>query len=258
MIRQCVSRIGLPAVCVAALLLWVGTAPAQRGGGGGHGGGGGGGHASFAGGGHAGSFSQGGGSWHGGNSWHNGNFHHDDHFGHHDHDRFFFGFGVGYPYWGWGYGWPYTYGWPGYYGGYYGPYYDDPYYYAPSINSAYPPAADYYAGPSSPAPALATGPVTPGSTPNPNVAHLRVMVPADAKVWFEDEQTGQNGPARYFTSPELALDKEYVYQIKAEWQEDGHAVSRERRVMLHAGDWITVDFNRTSKGETLPPPKATN
>jgi uncharacterized protein (TIGR03000 family) len=241
MIRQCLSRIGLPALALAGLLTWVGSAAAQRGGGGG------GGHAS--GGGHP---SGGGSAWGG----HAGGYHGD----HYYHDRFFFGFGFGYPYYGWGWpGYGYGYGWPGYgyYGGYYGPYWDDPYYYAPSPASAYPPTADYYSAPSSPAPALSTTPPAPsGQGENPNVAHLRVIVPANAKVWFEDEQTTQAGPARYFTSPQLALDKDYVYVIKAQWQEDGHTITRERRVMLHAGDWITVDFTRTSREETLPPPKA--
>jgi uncharacterized protein (TIGR03000 family) len=255
MIRQCLSRMGPAALSLAALFVWVGAGLAQHGGGGhgggGHGGGGGG-HAaaSFAGGGHAGSFHSGGGSWG------HGDFHHGD-FGHHDHDRFFFGFGYGYPFYG--YGWPYYgYGWPGYYGYYggYGPSWDDSSYYALPTGRAYLPA-DYYAGSNlSTVPAPGRPAVPPGV--NPNVAHLRIMVPANAQVWFEDEKTDQSGPARFFTSPDLALDKEYVYQIKAEWQEDGRKVSRDRRVMLHAGDWITVDFNRTAKGETLPPPRATN
>jgi uncharacterized protein (TIGR03000 family) len=94
-----------------------------------------------------------------------------------------------------------------------------------------------------------------GAMPDPSQAHLRIFVPADAKVWVEDVVTTQTGSTRYFTSPQLSGDKEYVYHMKAQWQKDGRSVSREQQVTIHAGDWVTVDFNQLPQGGAPPRPQ---
>jgi uncharacterized protein (TIGR03000 family) len=260
-------------IAAAALLFAAGPAMAQHQGGGGHGGGGhgggghsgdhgggfhGGGHSAFHGGGH-GSFHGGGfhassgfhggghssfhggvshfhaGSFHGGfhDGFHHGGFNHGfRHFGYYP--RFYGGFGYGYPY----------YGGLGYYPYDYYPYYGGDYY-APSsydylglndYDNVTPPAysPSYFppdGGPSAVAPA-------------DNTAHVRVIVPAGAEVWFDGTKTSQTGGTREFVSPPLLPDTNYSYEVRARWMDNGAPVDQTRRVIVRAGALTTVDFTR--------------
>jgi uncharacterized protein (TIGR03000 family) len=239
------------AVTASALLLFVAQS-GLAGGGGGHGGGGhgGGGH---GGGGHAGGFSHGGsahagfsgnpGSFHGSN-FHDGNFH-DGHFhdGHFHGNNFFLGVGF-YPWWGWG-----GYGWGG---GYYGAgWYDYPGYYSNYGNGYYTTASNYYDYQSAPSDNATTS-----STAQPlsaNAVALRIFVPEDAKIWIQGEATKQQGPVRFFESPELTPGMQYTYDIRAQWTEGGKLLEKTKRVPLHAGDRLTVSFTQTP----APPRPAT-
>jgi uncharacterized protein (TIGR03000 family) len=107
----------------------------------------------------------------------------------------------------------------GYYYGYYG---------APTYN--FMPSADYSYG------AL--------SRPQDNAAHIRLIVPADAKVWFGKSATQQTGAVRWFESPELTPGKDYVYDVKATWTENGKAVTRTRQVDVRANSITAVDLTR--------------
>ncbi len=119
---------------------------------------------------------------------------------------------------------------PAYYGGSSAPIASSPYYYgapsyasAPSANSSY---IAYY-------PSL------------DNAAHVRLIVPADARVWFDDEATKQGGEIRNYASPALMPDRQYVYEIKARWRDkDGQEVARTRRVNVSPNANVTVDLTR--------------
>jgi uncharacterized protein (TIGR03000 family) len=109
---------------------------------------------------------------------------------------------------------PSYYSSPSYYGGY-------PYAIAPDYSyGAYAPAAD-------------------------NLARVRVMVPADAKVWFDGKATRQDGTDRRFESPALTPGRIFSYEVKAQWRDkDGKEVTRSRRVDVSANANVTVDFTR--------------
>jgi len=148
-----------------------------------------------------------GGGGHGGGYYHGG-YHHGGRYG----------YGYGYPWYGFGLGiyadpWWYNYGC--YYPGYV-------IYVAPD---------DRYQVFSPPEkPAVATSVV------------VNVRVPADAQVWFENQQTSVTGTLRRFESPALAPGKEFFYEIRVGWTENGQPVERTRRVPVHAGDRINLDF----------------
>ena len=216
---------------LVSAFLWT-TLPALAG----HGGGGGAGHAGGYGGGHGGY----GGYGHGGYGY-----------GH-------YGYGHGY---GYGYGgfYPgiYGYGYGGFYpgySGYYGGLYPD-YAVAPSLYLSTPLAP--LAGLAVPAGNLAPGPYpqplaqTQLQTPD-NKAHVHVLLPANAVLWFEGQATSQTGAERDFISPELALDKTYTYEIKARWMQGGQAVERTLHVKVQRNKTSVADFN------ALPPPKEGN
>ncbi len=96
-------------------------------------------------------------------------------------------------------------------------------------------------------------PPAPGASQEP-IAHVRVIVPADAEVWFGDGKTKQTGTMCEFVSPELTPGKEYAYEIKARWKQGDKDVVQTRQVDVSAGAWKVVDFTRPP-AERLDPPK---
>lgn len=75
-------------------------------------------------------------------------------------------------------------------------------------------------------------------------AQVEVHVPSCAQIWFDGQKTSQGGTERTFTSPGLASGQNYVYEVRAAWTLDGKTVDQTRRVAVHAGDHVVVDFQR--------------
>jgi uncharacterized protein (TIGR03000 family) len=72
---------------------------------------------------------------------------------------------------------------------------------------------------------------------------VEVHLPApDAELWVEGKKTVNNGTQRRFASPPLDLGEHYVYEFRARWFENGHAVLRTQRVPVQAGQLVVVDF----------------
>jgi uncharacterized protein (TIGR03000 family) len=187
---------------------------------GGHGGGG------FGGSGHGGGYFGGG---YGGGSFGGGGYG-GGAFGH-------YGYG-----WGGSYGWG-NYGWAGYGGsgyypsvgyGYGGSGYVYPYYSGRS-GYMYPySGSGYYSN----GPLSGSGYVAAGDS----AAHIEVSVPADAKVWFNGMRTEQTGTDRSFKSPPLEPGRNYAYEIKAKWMEDGKPVEKTQTVVVQASNQLSVNM----------------
>lgn len=80
---------------------------------------------------------------------------------------------------------------------------------------------------------------------HPNAAAIDVKVPAQAQLWFQGQQTQQQGPIRFFESPPLDQGKTYAYKIKAVWTDDkGEKVERTRTVQVRSGGHVTLDFRK--------------
>ncbi len=82
---------------------------------------------------------------------------------------------------------------------------------------------------------------------NPNVpetaALISVRVPPDAKIWFSDHETKEQGHFRQFVTP--ALEKGvFYYNLRARWNENGRDFDRSQKVLVRPGDRINVDFMR--------------
>jgi len=71
---------------------------------------------------------------------------------------------------------------------------------------------------------------------------IGVRVPANAEVWFEDQKTSQTGMIRHFASPPLESDRKFTYHIRARWTEDGRQVEKDRKLEVHPGDQLFVNF----------------
>jgi uncharacterized protein (TIGR03000 family) len=175
------------------------------------------------------------------------------------------GYGYGYPgYSGynsaWSYGRGYYPGYSNYYGGNYSPSYGS--YFTPNYlsSSGYNYSPDYtynYTPGYSSAPAYqysssgVTGdvqsfypPASESATPQGDTsAFVKVRVPAeDAEVWFEGSPTKQRGTEREFVSPPLTAGRNYTYEIRARWMENGREMDQTRRVPVRPGERVTVDF----------------
>jgi uncharacterized protein (TIGR03000 family) len=160
-------------------------------------------------------------------------------------------YGLGYSPYGWDYGLggprldygSFGYNWfPSYnYGGY---------------GSAYPGGitSRYY----SPAVPSARETETRAQPRNDNAAHLRLIVPENAQLWFEGQKTSQKGRVRNFVSPPLTPGTTYNYSVRIRYTgENGREVEKTQSIAVQANDWRTIDLTQPAS-ETSPstPPAA--
>src|SRR5262249_51957393 len=85
----------------------------------------------------------------------------------------------------------------------------------------------------------------PNVVPGEQKAVVDVRLPANAELWFDGVKTAQSGGFRQFETPALAPVKDYHYDVRAAWSENGREVTREKRVYVRAGDHVRVDFEGT-------------
>jgi uncharacterized protein (TIGR03000 family) len=73
-------------------------------------------------------------------------------------------------------------------------------------------------------------------------ARLRIRLPENARLWIEGQPMPQRGAERVYATPQLRLDQDYVYHLKAEWTDNGQPVTRTREFTIHAGDLVNIRF----------------
>lgn len=73
-----------------------------------------------------------------------------------------------------------------------------------------------------------------------SVAHMTVKVPADAKVFLQNQQMTMTGPERRFVSPELKAGARYVYSVKVELQRNGKTLTKTTQAEVAAGQQVEV------------------
>jgi uncharacterized protein (TIGR03000 family) len=239
MIRQLFTKTGALAAIAAALISTEPALAQHHGGGGGHGGG-------YHGGGYAGGYH---GGYYGG---HYGGYLHN-YPAYHSYYRPYsnlgflggyyypglFGYGFGYDY-GLGYGYPWAYSAPSYRYSYPSVDYSYPSVdYTPSVSAYFDPQSAGVAGaPTTEAPATVT-----------------VILPSpDAQVWFDDHAMQQQGAMRTFVSPPLAPNQDFVYQIRARWQEQGRTMDQTRTATVRAGQTTAIDFTKSEPTQTSETP----
>src|SRR5436305_6226103 len=105
-----------------------------------------------------------------------------------------------------------------------------------------PPAVRPEGGRPAPAPAPAAG----GDARPPlvlaNQAQVIVSLPADAKLFIDDQPTVSTSANRTFVSPTLDAGKDYYYTLKAEVVRDGQPVSVYRQLTVRAGETVQATF----------------
>jgi uncharacterized protein (TIGR03000 family) len=77
-----------------------------------------------------------------------------------------------------------------------------------------------------------------------NTASIEVLVPAGAKLWFDNNLTRETGTVRYFSTPELQPGRTFKYEVRASWIDDsGRAVTKTQEVSVEAGKRTVVGFD---------------
>jgi uncharacterized protein (TIGR03000 family) len=151
-----------------------------------------------------------------------------------------------YPYSSYNYSSPYTYSYNPYnYGSTY--YTPSAYYTAPTMSSN-----AYVSGTGSSGTPSTTQAFYPPNSQGNMPAIIDVQVPADAQLWFDGESTSQTGGERTFRSPPLEQGQNYSYEVKARWSDNGKDVERSRRVRIHAGERVLVNFMANEEGLGAP------
>ena len=74
-------------------------------------------------------------------------------------------------------------------------------------------------------------------------AFVRISVPdANAKIFVEGQDMNDNGNLRTYRSPPLKDDRNYSYEIRTEWTENGQARKETRKFPVHPGDHVMIAF----------------
>jgi uncharacterized protein (TIGR03000 family) len=93
------------------------------------------------------------------------------------------------------------------------------------------------------APGTTSGDTQSQYRPPAGAASLTVRLPANARLSMNDQPTTPTGPERQFVTPGgLEPGKTYYLTLKAQWEENGQTVTRDRTVEVKAGETVSVDF----------------
>jgi uncharacterized protein (TIGR03000 family) len=73
-------------------------------------------------------------------------------------------------------------------------------------------------------------------------AKLIVQVPADAKLYIDDQLMKTTSSKRVFNTPALQRGQQYYYILRAEVLRDGKTYKETKRVLVRAGQEIRATF----------------
>lgn len=73
-------------------------------------------------------------------------------------------------------------------------------------------------------------------------ARVTVRLPADARLWVDQVECPLTSGERSFDTPELAPGQTYYYTLKMQVQRRGAPMTDSQRVLVSAGQRVTVSF----------------
>ncbi|QEG36712.1 TIGR03000 domain-containing protein [Bythopirellula goksoeyrii] len=82
-------------------------------------------------------------------------------------------------------------------------------------------------------------------------ATVEVTLPADAKVFVNDNPTTSTGSSRSYVSNGLKRGQAYRYDFRVEYEQDGETVVKEESINLTAGDKLALSFGIDENSETV-------
>jgi uncharacterized protein (TIGR03000 family) len=78
-------------------------------------------------------------------------------------------------------------------------------------------------------------------------ARLTVQLPADARLYVDDQPIRTSKERQSFSTPRLEQGQRYYYEVRGEVVRDGKTVKETKRVVLRAGENVTVSFSTLEK-----------
>ncbi len=84
---------------------------------------------------------------------------------------------------------------------------------------------------------------TPKMTSTPNAAHLVIDIPAEAKLFVDDQPIEAGSGLRRFHTPSLEPGQKYFYILRAEVVRDGEKFEEVKRVIVEANQTIRLGFD---------------
>jgi uncharacterized protein (TIGR03000 family) len=81
------------------------------------------------------------------------------------------------------------------------------------------------------------------SNASPDRARLIVQLPADAKLFIDEQLMKTGSDKRTFNTPVLTRDQTYYYMLRVEATRDGQPITETKRVILKAGEVVRADFS---------------
>lgn len=75
-------------------------------------------------------------------------------------------------------------------------------------------------------------------------ARLIVEVPADTRLYIDDQLMKSTAKTRAFTTPPLAPGQTYYYDVRVEVPRNGHTYVETRRVIVRAGEVVRENFEK--------------
>lgn len=82
-------------------------------------------------------------------------------------------------------------------------------------------------------------------------AMMVLSVPADAKVFFQDQPTSSTGTRRQYRSPVLESGKTFMYTIRVEVERDGQLVANTQQPRVQAGSRVEIAFDLAEENRDL-------
>ena len=80
---------------------------------------------------------------------------------------------------------------------------------------------------------------------------LLVKVPADAKVYLQNQRMTLTGTNRKYYSPELKRGLTYVYTVRVEIKRNGRTISRTSKTNVQAGQRIDLAFSENGRNQMV-------
>ncbi|MFL5338759.1 MAG: TIGR03000 domain-containing protein [Gemmataceae bacterium] len=81
----------------------------------------------------------------------------------------------------------------------------------------------------------------------PDRAKVIVQLPADAKLYVDDQPIKATPDNQVFNTPQLERGQTYFYEVRAEAVRDGKTVVESKRILVRAGQEVTVAFPKLEK-----------
>jgi len=83
-----------------------------------------------------------------------------------------------------------------------------------------------------------------------NRAKMVVELPADAKLYIDDQLMKATSERRSFTTPDLVRGQAYYYILRAETVRDGKTLMASKRVIVRAGETVQTSLQELTPVET--------